>query len=50
VVGAAQTEKVPSLDSPDVARFLLPKILRDAADVSVMQRVIWLQKRESAIT
>ena len=52
VIGAAQTQGVPSLDDDlGVARFLLPKILRDAADSNVMLRVTaWLQKRESAIT
>jgi hypothetical protein len=52
VIETAQTQRVPSLDDNlSVARFLLPRILRDAADVNVMQRVMaWLQKRESAIT
>ncbi len=51
VVGAGQTQGVPSLDDHlSVARFLLPRILQDAADLNVMQRVTaWLQKRESAI-
>jgi hypothetical protein len=51
VVGAAQKHEVPSLDDHvGLARFLLPKILLDTADLNVMQRVTaWLQKRESAI-
>jgi hypothetical protein len=51
VIETAQTQGVPSLDDNlGVARFLLPRILRDAPDSNVMQRVTaWLHKRESAI-
>lgn len=50
VVRAAETQGVPELaDSVRLGRFLLPKILQDATDLNVMQRVtLWLKKRESA--
>jgi hypothetical protein len=52
VVRAAETQGVPSLnDGIRVGRFLLPKILQDATDLNVMQRVtIWLEKLESQAT
>lgn len=50
VVRACRDPGVPRLD--DRARldgFLLPKIIQDATDRNVMQRVtVWLEKRESA--
>jgi hypothetical protein len=52
VVRAAEAQGVPRLDDRvRLSRFLLPKILQDAADLNVMQRVtVWLEKRESAAT
>jgi hypothetical protein len=49
VVRAAETQGVPHRDDRvRLEGFLLPKILQDAADVNVMQRVTaWLEKRES---
>jgi hypothetical protein len=49
LVRAADTQGVPQLeDSIRLAGFLLPKILQDATDLNVMQRVTgWLQKRGS---
>jgi hypothetical protein len=48
VVRAAETQGVPNRDDHvRLERFLLPKILQDATDVNVMQRVTaWLEKRE----
>jgi hypothetical protein len=50
VVRAAETQGVPRPDDTvRVGRFLLPKILQDATDLNVMQRVtVWLEKRETA--
>ena len=50
VVRAAETQGVPRVDDPlRLGRFLLPKILQDATDLNVMQRVtVWLERRESA--
>lgn len=47
LVRDAQTQGVPELDDDArVADFLLPKILQDATDLKVMQRVTgWLQNR-----
>jgi len=52
LVRAAETQEVPQLeDTIRLAGFLLPKILQDATDLNVMQRVTgWLQKRGSAAT
>jgi hypothetical protein len=52
LVRAAEKQGVPQLeDSVRLAGFLLPKILRDATDLNVMQRVtVWLQKRGSSAT
>ncbi len=52
LVRAAETQGIPQLeDSARLAGFLLPKILQDATDLNVMQRVTgWLQKRGSAAT
>jgi hypothetical protein len=52
VVRAAATQGIPRLDDGvRLARFLLPKILQDATDLNVMQRVtVWLEKGESAAT
>lgn len=52
LVRAAEMQEVPHLeDKVRVARFLLPKILQDVADVNVMERITaWLQKQESAPT
>jgi hypothetical protein len=52
VVRAAETQGIPRLDDGvRLARFLLPKILQDATDLNVMQRVtVWLEKGESAAT
>lgn len=52
VVRAAETQGVPRLDDRvRLGRFLLPKILQDATDLNVMQRVtVWLDKRESTTT
>ena len=49
LIRAAVAQGVPQLeDSVRLAGFLLPKILQDAADLNVMQRVTaWLQKRGS---
>ena len=47
VVRAAETQGVPRIDEAvRLGRFLLPKILQDATDLNVMQRVtVWLEKR-----
>jgi hypothetical protein len=52
VVRAAETQGVPQLeDAGHLARFLLPKILQDATDLNVMQRVtVWLERRDSTAT
>jgi hypothetical protein len=52
LVRAAETQGIPQLeDSARLAGFLLPRILQDATDLNVMQRVTgWLQKRGSAAT
>jgi hypothetical protein len=52
LVRAAETQGIPQLEDSDrLAGFLLPKILQDATDLNVMQRVTgWLQKRGSATT
>ncbi len=49
VVRAAETQGVPQVDDTiGLGRFLLPKILQDATDLNVMQRVtVWLEKSES---
>jgi len=49
VVRAAETQGVPRLDDRiRLDGFLLPKIIQDATDRNVMQRVtVWLEKRES---
>ncbi len=48
VVRAAEIQGVPNLtDGVRLSRFLLPKILQDATDSNVMQRVtVWLEGRE----
>ncbi|MGI8991724.1 MAG: hypothetical protein ACR2I2_19350 [Bryobacteraceae bacterium] len=50
LVRAAETQGIPHFaDSARLGPFLLPKILQDATDLDVMQRVtVWLEKRESA--
>ena len=52
IVRASEIQGVPQMeDRVRLARFLLPKILQEATDVNVMQRVtLWLQKRESLAT
>lgn len=52
VVRAAETQGVPRLeDRVRLDGFLLPKIIEDATDRDVMQRVtVWLEKRESLPT
>ena len=52
VVRAAETQGVPRLeDRVRLDGFLLPKIIEDATDRNVMQRVtVWLEKRESLPT
>jgi hypothetical protein len=52
LVRAAETQGVPRLeDRVRLDGFLLPKIIEDATDRNVMQRVtIWLEKRESLPT
>jgi hypothetical protein len=49
VVRAAETQGLPQLeDTGLIARFLLPKILQDATDLNVMQRVtVWLERRDA---
>jgi len=49
VVRAAETQGVPQLDDAvGLTHFLLPKILQDATDLNVMQRVtLWLEKRDA---
>ena len=50
LVRAAETQGIPQLeDSARLAGFLLPRILEDATDLTVMQRVTgWLQKRAAS--
>ncbi|MFN0168356.1 MAG: hypothetical protein ACKV22_18165 [Bryobacteraceae bacterium] len=52
VVRAAETQGVPRLeDRVRLDGFLLPKIIEDATDRNVMQRVtVWLEKRETLPT
>lgn len=52
LIRAAETQGVPQMDdNVRLAGFLLPKILQDATDLNVMQRVTgWLQRRGSAAT
>lgn len=49
VIRAAEIQGVPDIDDEaKISRFLLPKILQDAADSNVMQRVtLWLESWES---
>jgi hypothetical protein len=52
VIRAAEIQGIPDVgDDARISRFLLPKILQDATDSNVMQRVtLWLASRESAGT
>jgi hypothetical protein len=49
VVRAAETQGVPNVgDRLRLDPFLLPKILQDATDLSIMKRItVWIEKRES---
>jgi hypothetical protein len=50
IIRAAEIQGLPDVnDSVRISRFLLPKILQDATDSNVMQRVtLWLESREPA--
>jgi hypothetical protein len=52
VVLAAEAPGIPRPDdTPGLARLLLPRILRDVADVDVMQRMaVWLEQRYPSAT
>lgn len=52
VIFASEVQGVPdTTDGVRLRRFLLPKIIQDATDLNVMERLmLWLEKRESANT